>query len=93
MDEDIKAKYAALNEAKAKAKAEKKAQKKGLNENLPVVKMYIPWETDGGREIDLEKPPWESYPEALENGWRESQRRADNQALADGPVRRRIIRT
>lgn len=59
-------KYGDTSKQKKAEKELKKAEKKAKygNENLPVIEMRIPL------EIDLEKPPWDSYIKALEENWR-----------------------
>lgn len=79
-------------EAKALKEARKARKAQYGNVNLPVVEMRIPWQTETGKEIDLDRPPWDSLPDALEHGWRVSQFLRD-QKHHDEQVTRRIIRT
>ena len=93
MDENIRAKYAALNQSKKAAKA---AKGKGQVQ-LPVVAMNIPYETAEGREIDLEQAPWDSLPSALVDTWRTAAWiGADHkmkQFFLTTDVKRKIVRT
>jgi hypothetical protein len=86
----------ALKEAKEAAKKAKKA--KYNNVNVPVVSVGIPYtHTHRGKvyDIDLEKPPWDSYIAALEWGSRVDQAiRADKypHEIYMGPVKVKITR-
>lgn len=92
----LKAKYAAENEAKQKAKEEKKQKfaKENSQRNMPSVEMLIPWETpdEPKKEIDLEKHPWKSLPDALEHGYRVSVW-LNSGTWPEYQVKRKIIRT
>ena len=88
--EAMKLKHAEANAAKASKKADKK--QKYDNKNVPVVEMRIPWETELGAPIDLDKPPWDSHPQALEDNWRSSKFLRDGNPY-EGEVGRKIIRT
>lgn len=79
-------------EAKALKEARKARKAQYNNVNLPVVEMRIPWQAETGNAIDLEQPPWDSLPDALEHGWRVDQFLRDGKHH-DEQIRRRIIRT
>ena len=89
----LKAKYAVENEAKQRAKADKKEKfrDKNFDQNMPTIEMRIPWESEG-REIDLEKPPWNSYCDSLESLWRFGIW-LDTEKYPEYPIKRKIIRT
>jgi hypothetical protein len=80
MTEDMKAKYAAINAAKAAAKAAKKAKYAEVNadRNMPVCEIIIPerWVDEpsnspiAGKEIDLDHPSTRHWVESLEWLWR-----------------------
>lgn len=90
--EELKKKYAADNAVKEAKKQDKKDKYK--NENLPVVEIIVPWQHEHkGKvyEIDLERPPWNSLPEAYEHNWRTGY--IVNNGRDPGPCKFKIIRT
>jgi hypothetical protein len=64
----LKAQYGDKSAEKAAAKAAKQAKFAATNaqQNMPTVEMRIPF------DIDLEKPPWHDYCDALEYQYRVS---------------------
>lgn len=85
---ELKLRYATENAAKAAAKAKKKAEFDEVNtqRQMPVIEMRIPI------EIDLEKPPWDSYTDALEHGHRFNVWLSSG-SWPDYEMRRKVIRT
>lgn len=107
MTEDMKAKYAAINAAKAEAKAAKTAKYAEANadRNMPVCEIRIPlcWADEpsngpiAGKEIDLSLPENQAWLDRMEDLWRGdpafTQNGYDPSKIYRGPCRRRIIRT
>lgn len=62
-------------------------------QHCPTVEMRIPWVTSEGIEIDLEKPPWADYCDALEYQYRVSVFLATNGKWPEYPVKHKVIRT
>lgn len=69
--EALRAQSQALKAEKDKKRAEKKAKfgDKNADQNRPTLHVNVPWVTTEGREIDLGKPPWDSYVESLRYLW------------------------
>lgn len=92
--EALKAKYGDKSAEKAAAKAAKKARFGAANadQNMPAVEMRIPFDRSEGGELDLSKPPWDSYCEALEYNYRTSVFFASGK-WPEYQVRHKVIRT
>jgi hypothetical protein len=91
------ARMTAEKEAK---KAAKKAKFGAANEerNLPVVEVRLPWtNSETGKDIDIEKAPWDSLVDRAEEHYRLdpcfTRFGNDYSQKYMGPVKRRIIRT
>lgn len=90
--EELRARSQAVKTEKERKRAEKKAKYGSQNaeKNLPVVEVRVPWITSEGREIDLEKPPWDSYVEAFEDLWKGDQLRRNGRVPE---YRVKVVRT
>lgn len=90
----LKAKYGdktAEKEAKRAAKKEKFGSQ-NADQNMPAIEMRIPYERTEGGDLDIEKPPWDSYCDALEHQWRFGIFLETGNYPAY-PVRRKVVRT
>jgi hypothetical protein len=85
--EELRAQSQALKAEKEAKRAAKKAKfgAQNADKNLPVVEVRVPWVTSEGREINLEKPPWDSLCDAYTHLWK-----VEN---GNRPCRVRVVRT